>query len=173
MIDNNTMLGGQFIWKRHEGNYNHHLKAFSPFLWWVIRLQEMRAVLLPYYERWMLLFGAFAHPSTSPLPFLIRGCTVHFHINETVRKLPKALWLTLLPHFWWFSLCFAKSQYLSCCFTQLSPPSSRPACTERWISVFLNAQAIMLIPQVVPEGSSPARLAFAYKSFFNMTSACS
>lgn len=77
MIDNNTMLGGHFIRKHHDGNYNHHLKAFSPFLWWVTRLQETRAVLLPYYERWMLPFGAFAHQSTSPTPSLIRGCTAH------------------------------------------------------------------------------------------------
>lgn len=77
MIDNNTMLGGHFIRKHHDGSYNHHLKAFFPFLWWVIRLQEMRAVLLPYYERWMLLFGAFAHRSTSLPPSLIRGHTTH------------------------------------------------------------------------------------------------
>ena len=77
MIDNSTMLGGHFIRKHHDGNYNHHLKAFSPSLWWVIRLQETRAVLLPYYERWMLLFGAFDHRSASPTPSLIRGCTAH------------------------------------------------------------------------------------------------
>lgn len=81
--------------------------------------------------------------------------------------------LTFLPPYWRIYLHFAKHQYLFRCFPELSPPSSRPTCMERWISIFLNAQAIMFIPQVVPEESSPVSPAFGCKSFFNMASACS